>query len=97
MSCLFQINDKRKKSIYGVLIVCEKMFSLKRHLSIYYFSIDTMLMKNIYVIDITFGINESVYSGNEQQKVYYNLAGAKAKQNVASEIFIRDIPRLFCN
>ena len=24
----------------------------------------------IYVIDITFGINESIFSGNEQQKVY---------------------------
>ena len=27
--------------------------------------------KRIYVIDITFGINESIFSGNEQQKVYY--------------------------
>ena len=27
--------------------------------------------KLIYVIDITFGINESIFSGNEQQKVYY--------------------------
>ena len=26
--------------------------------------------KLIYVIDITFGINESIFSGNEQQKVY---------------------------
>ena len=26
--------------------------------------------KRIYVIDITFGINESIFSGNEQQKVY---------------------------
>ena len=25
--------------------------------------------KRIYVIDITFGINESIFSGNEQQKV----------------------------
>ena len=25
--------------------------------------------KGIYVIDITFGINESIFSGNEQQKV----------------------------
>ena len=25
--------------------------------------------KLIYVIDITFGINESIFSGNEQQKV----------------------------
>ena len=29
--------------------------------------------KRIYVIDITFGINESIFSGNEQQKVYYGL------------------------
>ena len=27
--------------------------------------------KLIYVIDITFGINESIFSGNEQQKDYY--------------------------
>ena len=27
--------------------------------------------KRIYVIDITFGTNESIFSGNEQQKVYY--------------------------
>ena len=27
--------------------------------------------KRIYVIDITFGINESIFSGNEQQKVYF--------------------------
>ena len=27
--------------------------------------------KRIYVIDITFGVNESIFSGNEQQKVYY--------------------------
>ena len=26
--------------------------------------------KSIHVIDITFGINESIFSGNEQQKVY---------------------------
>ena len=26
--------------------------------------------KCIYVIDITFGINESIFSGNEQQKMY---------------------------
>ena len=26
--------------------------------------------KLIYVIDTTFGINESIFSGNEQQKVY---------------------------
>ena len=26
--------------------------------------------KRIYVIDITFGTNESIFSGNEQQKVY---------------------------
>ena len=26
--------------------------------------------KRIYVIDITFGINESIFSSNEQQKVY---------------------------
>ena len=26
--------------------------------------------KRIYVIDITFSINESIFSGNEQQKVY---------------------------
>ena len=26
--------------------------------------------KLIYVIDITFGINKSIFSGNEQQKVY---------------------------
>ena len=26
--------------------------------------------KLIYVIDITFGINESIFSSNEQQKVY---------------------------
>lgn len=25
--------------------------------------------KHIYVIDITFGINESIFSGNQQQKV----------------------------
>ena len=30
--------------------------------------------KRIYVIDITFGINESIFSGNEQQKVYINRA-----------------------
>ena len=29
--------------------------------------------KSIYVIEITFGINESIFSGNEQQKVYYGL------------------------
>ena len=29
--------------------------------------------KRIYIIDITFGINESIFSGNEQQKVYYGL------------------------
>ena len=29
-----------------------------------------MYEKLIYVIDITFGINESIFSGNEQQKVY---------------------------
>ena len=39
-------------------------------------SIDTNEMlsrvneKRIYVIDITFGTNESIFSGNEQQKVY---------------------------
>ena len=27
--------------------------------------------KRIYVIDITFSINESIFSGNEQQKVYF--------------------------
>ena len=27
--------------------------------------------KRIYVIDITFGANESIFSVNEQQKVYY--------------------------
>ena len=27
--------------------------------------------KRIYVIDVTFSINESIFSGNEQQKVYY--------------------------
>ena len=27
--------------------------------------------KRIYVIDIIFGVNESILSGNEQQKVYY--------------------------
>ena len=27
--------------------------------------------KLIYLIDITFGINESIFSGNEQQKVYF--------------------------
>ena len=27
--------------------------------------------KLIYVVDITFGINESIFSGNERQKVYY--------------------------
>ena len=26
--------------------------------------------KRIYVLHITFGINESIFSGNEQQKVY---------------------------
>ena len=26
--------------------------------------------KRVYVIDITFSINESIFSGNEQQKVY---------------------------
>ena len=26
--------------------------------------------KRIYVIDITFGVIESIFSGNEQQKVY---------------------------
>ena len=29
--------------------------------------------KRIYVIDITFGINERIFSGNEQQKVYMRL------------------------
>ena len=29
--------------------------------------------KGIYVIDITFGINESIFSGNELQKVYFLL------------------------
>ena len=29
--------------------------------------------KRSYVIDITFGINESIFSGNEQQKVYLVL------------------------
>ena len=29
--------------------------------------------KRIYVIDITFSINESIFSGNEQQKVYLSL------------------------
>ena len=38
---MFEINDKRKQSIDGPLLVREKMFSLKRHLSFYYFSIDT--------------------------------------------------------
>ena len=33
-----------------------------------YSSVDEKL---IYVIDITFGMNESIFSGNEQQKVYY--------------------------
>ena len=27
--------------------------------------------KLIYLIDITFGTNESIFSGNEQQKVYF--------------------------
>ena len=27
--------------------------------------------KRIYAFDITFGINETIFSGNEQQKVYY--------------------------
>ena len=89
------VNDKRKKSINGVLIVREKSVLTKRTfihlLLLYWYNINE---KRIYVIDITFGINESIYSGNEQQKVYYNLAGAKAKQNVASQIFTRDIPRL---
>ena len=38
---LHVLNDKRKKSIDGALLVREKMFSLKRHLSFYDFSIDT--------------------------------------------------------
>ena len=29
--------------------------------------------KPIFAIDITFGINESIFSGNEQQKVYYRF------------------------
>ena len=29
--------------------------------------------KLIYVIDVTFGINESIFSGNEQQMVYFVL------------------------
>ena len=29
--------------------------------------------KRIYVIDITFGINERIFSGNEQQKVYLSI------------------------
>ena len=29
--------------------------------------------KLIFAIDITFGINESIFSGNEQQKVYYRF------------------------
>ena len=29
-----------------------------------------LMKKRIYVIDITFGINENIFSGNEQQKVY---------------------------
>ena len=35
-------------------------------------SINTKEMHSrlIYVIDITFGINESIFSGNEQQKLY---------------------------
>ena len=35
--------------------------------------------KRIYVIDITFGINESIFSGNEQQKVYMNITSNKIK------------------
>ena len=31
--------------------------------------------KRIYVIDITFGTNEGIFSGNEQQKVYFVLHG----------------------
>ena len=33
--------------------------------------------KRIYHIDITFGINESIFSGNEQQKVYIRVCGKK--------------------
>ena len=35
--------------------------------------------KRIYVIDITFSINESIFSGNEQQKVYFS---DRFKQNL---------------
>ena len=41
--------------------------------------------KRIYVIDITFSINESIFSGNEQQKVYMYLY-------FADSVTFKDIP-----
>ena len=38
--------------------------------------------KRIYIIDITFGINESIFSGNEQQKVYCERLNFRFAQNV---------------
>lgn len=35
--------------------------------------------KRIYFIDITFGINESIFSGNEQQKVYTHTPHRQCK------------------
>ena len=43
--------------------------------------------KRIYVIDITFGINESIFSGNEQQKVYScrRIGDRKKRENHATK------------
>ena len=39
--------------------------------------------KHVYLIDITFGINESIFSGNEQQKVLSrnNIPNANSYRN----------------
>ena len=42
--------------------------------------------KRIYVIDITFGINESIFSGNEQQKVYCILSFQMAQQRFSLQL-----------
>ena len=41
--------------------------------------------KRVYVIDITFCINESIFSGNEQQKVYRDY-GNCANESLCSTI-----------
>ena len=40
--------------------------------------------KRIYVIDITFGINESIFSGNEQQKVESFLQFSKEDKKLTA-------------